>query len=136
MDPELQGDQNAEFKPSYDVQVTRDEAPDLRETNQDFSQLAKEEAQMEQEDMGIEGGTSQEHLTKSGEPDMRFKENQSSQGQNQNQGQTQSQSSNQRGNRNQQQQDNRRNVHQSEHLTQAGEPDMRFKENQESYGQS
>lgn len=123
MDPELQGDQNAEFKPSYDVQVTRDDAPDLRETNQDYSQLAKEEAQMEKEDMNQ--GTSQQHLTKSGEPDKRFKENQSGQ----------DQSSNQRGSRNQQQ-DNSRNTQQSEHLTKAGEPDMRFKENQETYGQS
>ena len=133
MDPELQGDQNKEYKPSYDVEVTRDEAPELRETHQDFSQLAKEEAQIEKEDMDVGGksfgkdsaSTDEQHLTQSGEPDRRFKDNQSDQ--------TSYQRDNQSYDRNNQ---GNSNDQQAEHLTKAGEPDMRFKENREAIGQS
>ena len=131
MDPELQGDQNREYKPSYNIEVTRDEAPELRETHQDFSQLAKEEAQVEGGSFATESGASGGPMTKAGEPDRRFTENQD---QGQDQGQNQGyQMETRSGGRNAQ--DDRGNQ-QTEHLTKTGEPDMRFKENQEAYGQS
>ena len=80
-----------------------------------------------------------EHLTKSGEPDMRFKENQEGEpyqkeaghkGGSVHQGEGDSGNYDDSGSR------NRGNEGQTEHLTQSGEPDMRFKENKEAYGQS
>ena len=76
-----------------------------------------------------------EHLTKEGQPDMRFKENQEGEpyqveagqkGGSVTQGESQGGSNIQSG----------RGQSQSEHLTKEGEPDMRFKENKESIGQS
>jgi len=86
-----------------------------------------------------------------GGPDMRFKENQegepyqmdnlrgqgrganddSGSGNNQDRGNYQD-----RGNSNQGRGESNQNDGPSEHLTQTGEPDMRFKENKEAYGQT
>ncbi len=77
-----------------------------------------------------------EHLTKEGKPDMRFAENQ--------EGEPYQKEAGQKGGQVRQGSDNdnygsrggQDNQGGSEHLTKEGEPDMRFKENKEAYGQS
>jgi len=76
-----------------------------------------------------------EHMTKEGKPDMRFKENQEGEPYQkeagQKGGQARGSDSDNYGSRGQGNQGGT-----SEHLTKEGEPDMRFKENKEAYGQS
>lgn len=73
---------------------------------------------------------STQHMTKEGEPDMRFKENKEAAG-----GSTEAQ---QRGGQigGQATKGGQGGGQQSEHMTKEGEPDMRFKENKESQGDS
>ena len=91
MDPELQGNQNEEYKPPSGINAnpTRDEAPETRDnTGKDLTDpnLADEEG-VPAEEGGSQnnprgnqgsnqrGGQQQQHLTQSGQPDMRFAEN-------------------------------------------------------------
>jgi len=89
MDPELQGDQNQEYKPpsGLNANPTRNEAPETRDNS--GKDLTDPNPADEEGVPGQEGGSQnksrgkqgqgqrggQQHLTQSGQPDMRFAEN-------------------------------------------------------------
>jgi len=86
MDPELQGDQNEEYKPPSDLNAepTRADPPELRDnTGKDLTdpnpadEEGVPEGDVSQGQNQSESRTSnQRGQTKSGQPDMRLKENQ------------------------------------------------------------